>query len=175
MSKEQLVVAVQEIVEENELLKQQVKALEAMYKKHVDEHHTKTRYIVSHEKGEEGMKLNEYQKISERTMPKKVNYGVAEKFSDMSKSNYALGLCGEAGELGEVVKKHVHHDHAFNRDKFIKEAGDVLHYLAGICTMYEVTLEEIATMNIHKLGIRYKDGFSSKASNERKDEFKELW
>jgi NTP pyrophosphatase (non-canonical NTP hydrolase) len=118
---------------------------------------------------EAGMDFKMYQNMSERTMPKKKQYGYAEKHSEMSKSNYALGLCGEAGELGEIVKKNVHHGHVINRDNFVKEAGDVLHYLAGICTMYEVTLEEVATMNLMKLDKRYGKGFSSEASIERVD------
>lgn len=120
-------------------------------------------------KEQNGMKFNEYQQMSERTLPKKTSYGYAEKWSEMSKSNYALGLCGESGELGDIVKKNVHHGHLMNKDEFKKEVGDVLHYLAGLCTMFEVSLEECATMNLVKLQKRYPIGFNFEDSIARKD------
>jgi NTP pyrophosphatase (non-canonical NTP hydrolase) len=110
------------------------------------------------------MKFSEYQELSKRTMPENDNMG---------KSNYALGLNGEAGELGEIVKKHIHHHHPLTEKvtvKFKKEVGDVLHYLAGICTMYGVSLEECATLNIVKLqSERYPNGFSYEDSIKRVD------
>lgn len=36
-----------------------------------------------------------------------------------------LGLTGEAGEVAELLKKHVGHGHALDRDKLAKELGDV--------------------------------------------------
>lgn len=116
-----------------------------------------------------GMKFVDYQEMSKRTMPKMIDEHHVKFYSNDSKSNYALGLNGEAGELGDLVKKNVHHGHAFDRDKFVKEAGDVLHYLAGICTMYDVTLDEVATINIHKLHNRYPNGFNTEDSIRRKD------
>jgi len=43
------------------------------------------------------MNLNEYQKLSRRTLPKK------NRFNNLS--NYAMGLCGEAGEVTDELKK----------------------------------------------------------------------
>jgi|SRR5690606_11888716 len=106
------------------------------------------------------MDLNQYQIFASRTMPAMDREG---------KYNYALGLNGEAGELGEVVKKELGHKHPFDRDKFVGEAGDVLHYLSGICLMYGVTLEEVATANLAKLQKRYPKGFSQEASIKRVD------
>lgn len=107
------------------------------------------------------MEMNWYQVASSRTMP---------DFDDKGKANYALGLNGEAGELGELVKKNIFHGHPMDRDKFVKEAGDVYHYLAGLCLMYDVTLEEVANTNINKLLERYPKGFNTKSSMERVDE-----
>lgn len=112
------------------------------------------------------MDFSLYQEMSRRTMPLYIENTDSEK---LTRSNYALGLNGEAGELGDLVKKHVHHGHEFDREKFVGEVGDNLHYLAGLCTLYGVTLEECATMNLHKLGKRYMNGFSSEASIARVD------
>jgi len=114
----------------------------------------------------ENMNFKMYQEMSKRTMPTHEGFSHVDR---MNKSNYALGLNGEAGELGEIVKKNVHHLHEFNRDKFVSEAGDVLHYLSGLCSMYDVTLEEVATVNIMKLKKRYPNGFNKMDSVNRVD------
>lgn len=67
----------------------------------------------------------------------------------------ALGLNGEAGELGEKVKK-VYRDKNGTFDKesvleIMKEAGDTLWYLNSICEELGFTLEDAAILNIEKL------------------------
>lgn len=82
----------------------------------------------------------------------------------------AMGLAGEAGEVVDLIKKHVHHKAPFDRDKFIKELGDVRWYLELLCHCANVSMEEVEALNIEKLRKRYPDGFSTQASIERKDQ-----
>lgn len=108
------------------------------------------------------MNFNEYQQLSKRTMP--------GNYDGKSLANYALGLTGEAGECGDIIKKEVFHGHRRDARAIKKELGDVLHYTAGLATMYGWTLEEVAKENIEKLKKRYPDGFSKEASIKRVDE-----
>jgi NTP pyrophosphatase (non-canonical NTP hydrolase) len=112
------------------------------------------------------MKLNEYQELSKRTMPKEEFMGVIG-YTNEHKSNYAMGLSGETGEVVDVIKKEIFHGHPENKEKVKDELGDVLHYLSGLATMYGLTLEEVATHNINKLYKRYPQGFNSVASINR--------
>ena len=64
-----------------------------------------------------------------------------------------LGLCGEAGEIAEKVKKQVR-DNNFNRHEVAKELGDVLWYLANLAIDIGYNLDEIANINIEKLSSR---------------------
>jgi NTP pyrophosphatase (non-canonical NTP hydrolase) len=64
-----------------------------------------------------------------------------------------LGLCGEAGEVAEKVKKQVR-DGVFNRHEVAKELGDVLWYLANISNDIGYSLKEIANMTVDKLRSR---------------------
>ena len=65
--------------------------------------------------------------------------------------NSVMGLCGESGEVIDLVKKHVSHGHPLNREKLIDELGDVAWYLAECATVLDVSLEEILERNIEKL------------------------
>jgi NTP pyrophosphatase (non-canonical NTP hydrolase) len=111
------------------------------------------------------MNFNEYQELSKRTMPQKFYGG----FTVLDKSNYAMGLAGESGEVVDLIKKIVHHRHEIRADKLEKELGDVLHYLSGIATMYNLSLEHIAIENIEKLKKRYPNGFNTEDSIKRVD------
>ena len=74
----------------------------------------------------------------------------------------ALGLCGEAGEVAELVKKHVFHGHPIDTVRLLKEIGDVLwylNYLAARCL--GCTLLAVMRANIQKLSARYPEGFFS--------------
>ena len=70
-----------------------------------------------------------------------------------------LGLCGEAGEVAEMVKKASWHGKPVDQTRMADELGDVLWYVADLATHYGLSLELIALGNIDKLKGRYPDGF----------------
>lgn len=99
------------------------------------------------------MNLNEYQDLAART--------AGNHFSeDQAYCNWALGLCGEAGEYSELIKKHVFHGKELDINAAIKELGDVLWYISMCATQLNTTLDHIATTNINKLKARYPDKFT---------------
>lgn len=83
--------------------------------------------------------------------------------------NYALGLVCEAGEFGDMVKKHLYQGHKLDIDKCAEELGDVLWYLANICNVLDIDLAEVAKGNVEKLKKRYPEGFSKNDSVKRVD------
>lgn len=109
------------------------------------------------------MKINEYQELAKRTM----NKDLSEK--DML-INGVMGLCGESGEVIDIVKKHIAHNHELDKDHLAKELGDVAWYLAETATALGYSLEDIFKMNIDKLKKRYPDGFDSEKSIHRRED-----
>lgn len=81
----------------------------------------------------------------------------------------ALGLAGEAGEVADTIKKAVFHQHGLDRAELIKELGDVLWYVAGICSVMNISISEVMERNIAKLTIRYPNGYNSTDSKVRAD------
>lgn len=88
---------------------------------------------------------------------------------DRELTNYGLGIAGEAGEVADLIKKCVFHQHDLSTDEIVKELGDVLWYIANIARLTGVPLEMVARRNIEKLKERYPDGFSIAASRDRKE------
>ncbi len=84
-----------------------------------------------------------------------VSMGNFTKSSRDSKFLAAMGLCGESGEVSEILKKHLLHDKELNRDALCKELGDVLWYFFHTLNTFDFTIEEIAKENIKKLCARY--------------------
>lgn len=78
-----------------------------------------------------------------------------------------LGLCGEAGEVVELYKKHIAHGHELDELHLTKELGDVLWYISAIATGLGLDLDVIAQFNINKLKARYPDKFSFERSINR--------
>lgn len=107
------------------------------------------------------MTINEYQKLSLRT----VIPGVCDKIP-----NVALGLCGEAGEIADLVKKAEYQGHDLDKEHIAKELGDVAWYLALGATTIGYDLETILQMNVDKLKERYPEGFDPERSLNRKPE-----
>lgn len=81
--------------------------------------------------------------------------------------NAAMGLCGESGEVIDLVKKHLFQGHDLDDEKLIKELGDAAWYLAEAATALNVNLSEILEKNIKKLENRFPDGFNSNRSINR--------
>ncbi|MBU8576393.1 nucleoside triphosphate pyrophosphohydrolase family protein [Bacillus pumilus] len=120
------------------------------------------------------MNIEKFQELSKRTMPNQVptslsGGNVEQLLATSSLTNYALGLSGEAGEVVDLIKKHVFHGHSLDKDKIVKELGDVMHYVAGIATLLEIELPEVLEGNIDKLKKRFPEGFSVAASIARVD------
>ena len=113
--------------------------------------------------------MEEYQKIALRTSPN------PELLSTDGRQRMlllgSLGLCGEAGELAEIIKKHVFHGHPLDPDtaiRLIKEMGDCLWYLNYLASLFNITLDDVASVNIAKLAARYpENAFSTDRSQNR--------
>jgi NTP pyrophosphatase (non-canonical NTP hydrolase) len=82
----------------------------------------------------------------------------------------ALGLSGEAGEVADLIKKHLFHGKAMPTDTLIKELGDVRWYLEYLLIVNSLTMEEVEAANVEKLRKRYPNGFNFEDANNRKDE-----
>lgn len=105
------------------------------------------------------MTLNEYQQAAMRT-----EGGLAPSELLM---NAALGICGEGGEVADLVKKAAFQGHYLNREHVAKELGDCFWYLAVGAEAIGYTLEEIGQMNMAKLEARYPNGFEAERSLHR--------
>ena len=81
--------------------------------------------------------------------------------------NAALGLCGESGEVADLIKKHRFQGHDLDFDHVAKELGDIAWYLAVGAYAIGYDLEKILQMNVDKLKARYPDGFSTDRSLHR--------
>lgn len=71
-------------------------------------------------------------------------------------SNTGLGITGEAGEVADLIKKHLHHGHELDKE-----------HLALGATVIGYELEDILQMNVNKLRKRYPDGFDAQKSQHR--------
>jgi len=82
-----------------------------------------------------------------------------------------LALCGEAGELANLVKKKFAYKKPITRDQIGDELGDVLWYVARVAQAYGLSLESVAHMNLVKLKKRFPDGYDqSKAVQDHQSE-----
>jgi NTP pyrophosphatase (non-canonical NTP hydrolase) len=81
--------------------------------------------------------------------------------------NGVMGLCGESGEAIDIVKKHLAQGHALDKEKLVKELGDVAWYLAETAYALDVPLSQVLEQNIRKLRARYPEGFDAEKSRHR--------
>ena len=81
--------------------------------------------------------------------------------------NGVMGLNGEAGEVIDLVKKHLFQQHELDEIKLADELGDCLWYIAITAKSINRNLDDIAKGNIAKLKRRYPGGFDADKSINR--------
>ena len=107
------------------------------------------------------MTINEYQTAALRTAQ------TDKLTANELLLNSALGLCGESGEVADLLKKHLFQGHDLDFNHVAKELGDISWYLAVGAYAIGLDLESIFRMNKEKLEARYPDGFSADRSLHR--------
>lgn len=109
------------------------------------------------------MEINEYQRLAMTTR----NPALSEKDVLI---NGVMGLCGEAGEAIDLVKKHLAQGHELDRARLASELGDVAWYLAETASAIGYSLEDVLLGNLEKLRRRYPEGFAAEKSLHRRGE-----
>lgn len=111
----------------------------------------------------EVMNFDEYQSAARATA----------QYPDMGANLYypTLGLAGEAGEVAEKVKKLMRDAEGVlcndRREALKKELGDVLWYVAAMCSELGLDMNDVAEANIAKLLQRRKYGTIQGDGDER--------
>ena len=108
------------------------------------------------------MQVNEYQKEAMATL----NPALDKKDVLI---NSVMGLCGESGEVIDIVKKWLMQGHELDKEHLVRELGDVAWYLAEAATALDISLEAVFQGNLDKLRQRFPNGFDTGASVNRRE------
>lgn len=106
----------------------------------------------------DGMTANDYQRAALRTAGDDKNAWLI---------NGVMGLCGEAGECIDIIKKTQFQGHELDKEHLAEELGDVAWYLAVTAKAIGYNLSDIFKMNVEKLKKRYPEGFDKDRSINR--------
>ena len=104
---------------------------------------------------------------NETEFMKHVLFMASEKTLEDPLLNATLGLVGESGEIADIVKKWIFHDHYLAEEVIAKELGDVVYYVFMMMHALNVTLDEVMEINMAKLNERYPEGFDPNRSMNR--------
>ncbi len=136
---------------------EEVKALAAAVEKQLEL--KKEKAMQAKNKQFTNVSFNEYQNTAHST----ASYPPCSVQSRMIPWVYpALKLSGEAGEVAEKLGKIIRDkDGRITNDDVLmiqKELGDVLWYIAELCTCLNITLQDVADLNLEKLADRAARG-----------------
>lgn len=111
-----------------------------------------------------GLTADDYQRAALRTAR------VDELSKDELLLNGVMGLCGEAGECIDLVKKAKFQGHDLDKEKLKLECGDATWYMSLISHALDLPLSDVLQANIDKLKARYPSGFAKERSIHREAE-----
>ena len=80
---------------------------------------------------------------------------------------FALGLAGESGEVCDAIKKREYHGRQVTDEHLIEELGDVMWYVANLCTVLNVSLDVVLEQNVDKLKHRYPEMYGGTKDVEK--------
>ena len=113
------------------------------------------------------MNASDYQRQAKRTLIDAPGFQLSDE--QVMIVWCATGLSGEVGEVMEHIKKGIFHQHGINVEHMRKEIGDVLWYIAGLCSTLDIDLAEVMQENIDKLQRRYPHGWNVQDSHHSGD------
>lgn len=89
---------------------------------------------------------------------------------DAHNLHMAVGVCGEAGELMDAIKKAVIYRKPLDRANVVEEIGDLMFYITGLLQGTDISMDECINNNIQKLSKRYSSGtYTNSDAIARKD------
>lgn len=99
------------------------------------------------------MEFNDYQNLAKGTDQRKNNS------EELNRLIPLLGLIGEMGSVASEHKKRLRDGQSYTTftEKFTKELGDVLWYISTLARDMNITLEEVARMNLSWTEERWDD------------------
>ncbi len=80
-----------------------------------------------------------------------------------------IGVCTEAGELQDMMKRHLIYGKDFDPTNVIEECGDLLWYIALCLDATGYTMADCMERNIGKLRARYPQGFAEMRALNRNE------
>lgn len=83
--------------------------------------------------------------------------------------NAIAGMCGELGEVVDILKKALYQWHEIDEDHLIEELGDLLYYVTLLMCIIDYNMADTMFNNMDKLINRYPSGFSAERSIHRKE------
>lgn len=86
----------------------------------------------------------------------RVKVGERHPKMEMVPTEAAGGLVREAAEYFHLADSWEHDGRRYNEGEAIVELGDVLHYIVLACLEHQITLEELARVNLIKMDARDK-------------------
>lgn len=115
----------------------------------------------------DSLTLNDYQRRATRTS---TYPNVGENFVYP-----AMGVAGEGGECCDKAKKYWRNNDSLDpinltseqQVAIIKEMGDTLWYLAALASELDITLEDVAKLNLEKLNDRKERGVLKSEGDNR--------
>jgi NTP pyrophosphatase (non-canonical NTP hydrolase) len=126
---------------------------------------------------------NDYSRfVSSVTSAPSTNYeDLVERLNELNESGVNVpklmtsytGICAEAGEYAEVVKKILFQGKPYNEDNVFhmkREIGDILFYISLACEALGFSIDEALQMNVEKLSARYPNGLFEANKSENRAE-----
>ena len=98
------------------------------------------------------MNFDEYQHLASRT--------AKELPTDKAILHAVVGLADEVGEFCSAIKKSEIYGQPLDMDNLAEELGDILWRVQYAATVFGMSLETIARLNVEKLAKRYPEGYT---------------